>query len=216
MRARWGRSRAASWSCSALVAVDTTALVPRSSAGHQVAQALAGARAGLHDQVALLADGLRHRLGHRHLGGAILLLGQSRRGAGEGGTDRGVGHDLQATGLAAPKGPRPMPMFGAACRSRAGHRVPGRQAVACWRGPGRARPESHAASRGVRDGRERSLGHQTGAAPDRGPPGRRGRPVRRRLRSARPGDQLLHGVRLLDGKLAPPARGGPVPPQCHR
>ncbi len=188
---------------------------PEDQGGHQVGQALAGARPGLHDQVSLLADGLGHRLGHRHLGGAILLLGQSRRGAGEGGTDRGVGHDLQATGRGRrPKGQCPECQCPSA--SVPGSGVPGRQGVACRRGPGRPRPESHSAPRGVRDGRERSLGHQTGAAPDRGPPGRRGRPLRRRLRRARPGDRLLHGVRLLDGKLAPSARGSPVPPQRHR
>ncbi len=62
----------------------------------QVGETLARARPGLHHQVPLLGNGAPHRLGHCYLGGTILLLGESCRGAGESGADRRVGHDLQA------------------------------------------------------------------------------------------------------------------------
>ena len=48
---------AASWSCSALVAVATTTFGPGQDGGHQVGERLAGARAGLDHEVALVGDG---------------------------------------------------------------------------------------------------------------------------------------------------------------
>ena len=59
-----GRSLVASWSCRALVAVATTTRWPEQDGGDQVGQRLAGAGAGLHDQVAPVGDGPAHGLGH--------------------------------------------------------------------------------------------------------------------------------------------------------
>ena len=59
-----GRSWSTSWCCSARVAVETTTGPSTSSAGRQVGQRLAGARAGLHQQVLAVADRLLDRRGH--------------------------------------------------------------------------------------------------------------------------------------------------------
>ena len=88
----------ASWSCRALVAVDTTSLVAFGQDGDQVGQALARPGAGLDDQVAAfwrMAAG--HRLRHGRCGRPVLVGRQGAGGPFEGGVDPRVGHAGQAT-----------------------------------------------------------------------------------------------------------------------
>ena len=61
---RNGRSLPASWSCSALVAVATTTRAPDVDGRHEVGERLAGAGAGLHDEVAAAVDRRGDELGH--------------------------------------------------------------------------------------------------------------------------------------------------------
>ena len=49
--------------------------LPREQRRHQVGQRLAGAGAGLHDQVALIGEGRFHGLRHFHLAGPELVVG---------------------------------------------------------------------------------------------------------------------------------------------
>ena len=70
-----GMSRSTIWACSASVAVATTAGLPVADGvgdgGDEVGQGLAGAGAGLHEQVLVGLDRGLDRLGHRHLAGPL-------------------------------------------------------------------------------------------------------------------------------------------------
>ena len=75
---------------------------------------------------------------------------------------------------------------------------------------GRPRP------RGLRHGRQRSLGEPAGPGAHRGPRRGGGGAARRRQRRARHRDQVAHDVRLLDRELAPAPRRGALPHGLQR
>ncbi len=79
--------------------------------------------------------------------------------------------------------------------------------------PGAARAGSlqGARPRGLRHGRQRTLGQRAGPAPHRGARRRRDRPARCGERRPRDRHQVDHPLRLLHRELAPPARRSALP-----
>ena len=84
------------------------------------------------------------------------------------------------------------------------------------RAAGRHRHRAHPRARGVRHGRQRSVGDAPGPEAHRRPRGGGGSAVRRGGGRPRARSEVAHRLRLLHGELATPGRRGPLPHGLQR